>query len=140
MPLSSRPSMVHRSLPSNRTVPAVGRYSCSKHRPVVVFPHPLSPTSPSVSPRRTTKLTSSTALMYSTSCHQLPRSGFIHRRILPVPARSRGGRLTERTPAAQPWRRERVKVPHSCHSQHQLGSAQLGGSGRCEALQKRPRL
>src|SRR5262249_13834370 len=55
MPLSSRPSMLHRSLPSNRTVPAVGRYSCSMHRPVVVLPHPLSPTSPDVSPPRTHK-------------------------------------------------------------------------------------
>jgi hypothetical protein len=35
------------------------------------------------------------------------------RRILPVPARSGGGRLTERTPAVQPRRRERVKVPLS---------------------------
>jgi hypothetical protein len=35
------------------------------------------------------------------------------RLILPVPARCGGGRLTERTPAVQPRRRERVKVPHS---------------------------
>jgi hypothetical protein len=34
-------------------------------------------------------------------------------RILPIPARSGGGRLTERTPAAQPRRRERVKVPQT---------------------------
>ena len=34
-------------------------------------------------------------------------------RFLPVPARSGGGRLTERIPAVQPRRRERVKVPHS---------------------------
>ena len=33
------------------------------------------------------------------------------RRILPVPARFGGGRLTERTPAVQPRRREGVKVP-----------------------------
>jgi len=37
------------------------------------------------------------------------------RRILSVPARSGGGRLTERTPAVQPTRRERVKVPLSRH-------------------------
>jgi len=35
-----------------------------------------------------------------------------NRRNLPVPARSGGGRLTERTPAVQPRWRERVKVPH----------------------------
>src|SRR6516162_4896605 len=35
-----------------------------------------------------------------------------YRRILPVPAHSRGGRLTERTPAVQPSQPERVKVPH----------------------------
>src|SRR6516165_12112187 len=38
-------------------------------------------------------------------------SGLVLRRILPVPARSGGGRLTELTPAVQPRRRERVKVP-----------------------------
>ena len=39
-----------------------------------------------------------------------------NRRILSVPARSGGGRLTERTPAVQPRRRERVKVPLSSPS------------------------
>jgi hypothetical protein len=34
-------------------------------------------------------------------------------RRLPVPAPSGGGRLTEPTPAVEPSRRERVKVPHS---------------------------
>ena len=33
------------------------------------------------------------------------------RRILPVPGRSRGGRLIERIPAVQPRRRQRLKVP-----------------------------
>jgi hypothetical protein len=33
-----------------------------------------------------------------------------NRRILPIPARSGGGRLTERTPAVQPRQREQVKV------------------------------
>ena len=55
-----------RSAPSKITSPSVGLYSCSKHRPVVVFPQPLSPTRPSVSPRRIVKLTSSTALMSAT--------------------------------------------------------------------------
>src|SRR6516225_7742890 len=40
-------------------------------------------------------------------------SGLVLRRILPIPAHSGGGRLPERTPAVQPSRRERVKVPHS---------------------------
>jgi hypothetical protein len=38
-----------------------------------------------------------------------------YRRILPIPACSGGGRLTERTPAIQPSRQERVKVPLSRH-------------------------
>src|SRR5262249_11670049 len=45
-----------------------------------------------------------------------------HRRILPVPARSSGGRLTERTPVVQSRRRERVKVPHSSHGEWQRRS------------------
>jgi hypothetical protein len=42
-------------------------------------------------------------------------------RRLPVPARSGGGRLTEPTPAVEPGRRERVKVPHTCRSHHPPG-------------------
>jgi len=38
-----------------------------------------------------------------------------NRRILPVRACSGGGRLIERTPAVQPRRQERVKVPQSRH-------------------------
>ena len=38
-----------------------------------------------------------------------------NRRILSVPGRSGGGRLSERTPAVRPRRREWVKVPHSGH-------------------------
>ena len=52
-----------------------------------------------------------------------------YRRILPVPACSGGGRLTGRTPAVQPRRRQRVKVPHTCHSRYPSGSAQLGRVG-----------
>src|SRR5581483_850369 len=43
------------------TVPAVGSTSRRIARPSVVFPLPLSPTSPSVSPARTSRLTPSTA-------------------------------------------------------------------------------
>ena len=45
----------------------------------------------------------------------------LFRRILPVPARSGGGRLTERTPAVQPRWRERVKVPHFRPSREDRG-------------------
>ena len=38
-----------------------------------------------------------------------------NRRTLPVPARSGGGRLIERTPAVQPKQQERVKMPHTRH-------------------------
>src|SRR6516164_1779013 len=53
-------------------------------------------------------------------------SGLVHRRILPVPARSGGGRLTERRPAVQPRGRERVKVPHCSHT-----LLFFGGCRRC---------
>ena len=49
------------SAPRKRTLPAVGRNSRTAQRASVVFPHPDSPTSPSVSPSAKTKLTSSTA-------------------------------------------------------------------------------
>ena len=44
------------SVPSNVIVPDVGSISRSSSRPTVVLPDPDSPTSPSVSPRRTSKL------------------------------------------------------------------------------------
>jgi hypothetical protein len=56
------------------------------------------------------------------------------RRILPVPAHSSGGRLTERTPAVQPRRREGVKVPLSDH----LTAATRIGLGRWEAAIRFP--
>ena len=49
------------SMPSNSIVPAVGSMSRSRSRPTVVLPQPDSPTRPSVSPRRISKLTPSTA-------------------------------------------------------------------------------
>src|SRR5690349_16253687 len=48
-------------LPSNRISPAVGAISFMIIRPVVVLPQPDSPTSPTVSPRRMSKLMPSTA-------------------------------------------------------------------------------
>src|SRR5207302_2778826 len=49
------------SSPSKRASPAVGRSRRSSSRASVDFPQPDSPTSPSVSPRATSKLTPSTA-------------------------------------------------------------------------------
>jgi hypothetical protein len=49
------------SSPRNNTRPAVGSSSRTTSRLVVVFPHPDSPTSPSVSPADTENDTSSTA-------------------------------------------------------------------------------
>ena len=46
----SYPLRFKTSLPSNVTEPAVGSISRSIVRPIVVLPHPVSPTSPSVSP------------------------------------------------------------------------------------------
>src|SRR5688572_15496683 len=47
-------------------LPSVGSTSRNTARPVVVLPEPDSPTTPSVSPRLTQKLTPSTALTWPT--------------------------------------------------------------------------
>ncbi len=57
----------------NRTSPAVGSIARRTHRAVVVLPQPLSPTSDSVSPGRTKKLTSSTARICPTTLRNSPR-------------------------------------------------------------------
>ena len=49
------------SAPSNKMNPSVGVSSREMSRPVVVFPHPLSPTSPRISPPIRLKLIPSTA-------------------------------------------------------------------------------
>ena len=59
---SPRPSAVS-SVSPKRILPDVARSTCTTARPVVVFPHPDSPTSPSVSPGRRVKLTPATAWM-----------------------------------------------------------------------------
>ena len=64
--ISERDSPVM-SCPSNVIVPPVGSSSRMMHRAIVDLPHPDSPTTPSVSPRLTLKLTSSTALTAATS-------------------------------------------------------------------------
>ena len=50
------------SAPRKLIVPAVGISRPTISRPIVVFPHPDSPTSPNVSPGRIERLTSATAL------------------------------------------------------------------------------
>lgn len=60
-------SMAVTSRSSNQTWPLVGSIKRRMHRPVVDFPHPDSPTTPSVSPACNSKLTPSTACTLSTT-------------------------------------------------------------------------
>ncbi len=60
------------STPSKCTDPDVGSISRRMQRPVVDFPQPDSPTSPSVSPRSTEKLTPETAWTSPTLCWNRP--------------------------------------------------------------------
>src|SRR6516225_3304772 len=57
-----------------------------------------------------------------------------YRRILSVPARSGGGRLTERIPAIPPRLRERVKVPLLRHSTAAPDQAAQGGKASFDDL------
>ena len=57
----SSPERVVRSVPSKTTLPVVACSSCMTARPVVDLPQPDSPTSPRVSPSRTSKLMPETA-------------------------------------------------------------------------------
>ena len=59
------------------------------------------------------------------------------RRTLSVPARSGGGRLTERTPTVQSRRRERVKVPQSSHCPSRTPTAQLLAGCRSRSARSR---
>src|SRR3972149_552088 len=60
------------SRPSKRIRPAVGSMRRRTTRPTVVLPHPDSPTRPSVSPRRTSNVTPSTALTQPTVRWRMP--------------------------------------------------------------------
>ena len=65
------------------TRPPLGRYRPPIILPVVVFPQPLSPTRPRVSPRRIVKLTPSTALMCPhRPVEQAPLDGEVLRQVL----------------------------------------------------------
>ncbi len=59
------------SRPSNRICPPVGSSSRVSSRPVVVLPQPDSPTTPSVCPAATEKLTSSTACTAPIFCRMM---------------------------------------------------------------------
>ena len=59
------------SRPSNMICPPVGSSSRVSSRPVVVLPQPDSPTTPSVCPAATEKLTSSTACTAPTFCRMM---------------------------------------------------------------------
>jgi hypothetical protein len=60
------------SRPSKTILPAVGSSSFMMVRPSVVFPHPDSPTTPSVSPGRIARLTPSTARTWPTVRLRMP--------------------------------------------------------------------
>ncbi len=82
-----------RSTPSKTTLPDVGRKSCSTARASVDLPQPDSPTSPSVSPRFRSKLTSETAWMReapvpcsTTRCSTLSSIGSARSCARPLPA------------------------------------------------------
>ena len=71
------------STPSNSISPAVGSISRSSVRPSVDLPQPDSPTSPTVSPRKTSRSTPSTACTWPTVRCSIPlRTGkcFLHAR------------------------------------------------------------
>ena len=69
---SSLPLSDITSFPSKKTAPAALCSSLNNERPNVVFPQPDSPTSPRVSPGKTSKLTSSTALTLSATRLKIP--------------------------------------------------------------------
>ena len=71
-PRSSCGPIAPTSRPSNSTSPAVGSISRSTQRPVVLLPQPDSPTTPSVSPAASSKLTPSTACTWSTTRRSTP--------------------------------------------------------------------
>src|SRR3989442_2000998 len=70
---SSGPFRVAMSVPRNSMWPDVGVSSRTRSRPVVVFPQPLSPTTPRISPCRMSKLTPSTAWTYCSGPNRDPR-------------------------------------------------------------------
>src|ERR1041384_4055647 len=81
--LSSLGFRVAMSVPSKRTFPSVGAVRWRRARPRVVLPQPDSPTRPRVSPRKTSKLMSSIAFVYSrTLPKRVLRLGYQTRRFV----------------------------------------------------------
>src|SRR2546427_11094634 len=70
---SSAPCREAMPVPRNSIWPDVGVSSRTRSRPVVVFPHPLSPTTPRISPSRMSKLTPSTAWTFCSGPKRDPR-------------------------------------------------------------------
>jgi len=66
-------SMSAETLPSTRSVPDVGLKSPATSFRSVDFPEPFAPTTPNVSPRRTSKLTPESAATVSDGSSALPR-------------------------------------------------------------------
>src|ERR1022692_2809558 len=86
------------SCPSKMIWPLVGSSSRVSSLPVVVFPQPDSPTSPSVSPELTEKLTPSTAWTAPTLCRKMmPR---VTGKCLVSPVTSSSGRPGDAPPLA----------------------------------------
>ena len=77
MPWRSRSLSLSRFLPSKMTSPPVGSCRRSSVRPIVVLPEPDSPTTPSVCPLRSWKLTFCTALN-----SRLPNRPFFSQKLL----------------------------------------------------------
>ena len=90
--LSCDPLSLVMSTPSKRTEPPVGSISRRMSRPTVVLPQPDSPTSPSVSPARTSKSTPSTARTWPTTrCSAPARTG----KVFASPRTSSSGALLD---------------------------------------------
>src|SRR3989442_1569602 len=75
--LASEPLNLEKSIPLKKTGPSVGSTRRKRRRPVVVFPLPLSPASPRISPFLTTNETPSTALTVTSSLVKLERKPFL---------------------------------------------------------------
>jgi hypothetical protein len=99
--VGSQGALGQRSTPSKRIRPAEGSTSRKVQRPAVVLPEPDSPTRPTMVPRRTAKLTSSTAFTVpprvgkclvspSTWSSASPRGGKLGQALIAARASSNG--------------------------------------------------
>ena len=90
-PRKSRISLgdrVDKSMPSNRTVPEIRAFSGSKRkmaRPRVLFPHPLSPTRPTVVPFSFVRSTSVTAWTGPSGVSKVTERPLLSKRAVRLP-------------------------------------------------------